>query len=113
MAQPSMGEWLFSKYAPLALMTLPGLEGHSARLALFLFQAAEKRDTMFNILWALVFGFATINILGLVVKHFDPSRKRMSFGETLAVLVVVGAAGMLGWELLYMFHVLPIKLSSQ
>ncbi|HEY1800596.1 MAG TPA: hypothetical protein VGG46_06630 [Terriglobales bacterium] len=75
-----------------------------------LLQSDEKRDDLFNILWALVFGFATINILSLAVKRFDANKKRMSFGEILAVLVVIAAAGMLGWELLYTFHVLPIKL---
>jgi uncharacterized membrane protein YhaH (DUF805 family) len=90
-----------------------GLEGRGARLPLILWQSAEKRDDLFNILWAVVFGFATINILSLAVKRLDPARRRMSFGEALAVLVVVAAAGMLGWELLYMFHVLPIKLNSQ
>jgi len=79
----------------------------------FLFQSDEKRDDLFNILWALVFGFATINILSLAVKRFDSNKKRMSFGEILAVLVVIAAAGMLAWELLYTFHVLPIKLDSQ
>lgn len=78
-----------------------------------LLQSDEKRDDLFNILWALVFGFATINILSLAVKRFDANKKRMSFGEILAVLVVIAAAGMLVWELLYTFHVLPIKLDSQ
>jgi uncharacterized membrane protein YhaH (DUF805 family) len=78
-----------------------------------LLQSDEKRDDLFNILWALVFGFATINILSLAVKRFDSNKKRMSFGEILAVLVVVAAAGMLVWELLFTFHVLPIKLDSQ
>ena len=53
-----------------------------------LLQSDEKRDDLFNILWALVFGFATINILSLAVKRFDANKKRMSFGEILAVLVV-------------------------
>ncbi|HWF93272.1 MAG TPA: hypothetical protein VN684_13370 [Terriglobales bacterium] len=83
-----------------------------AFLAVFL-QSDEKRDDLFNILWALVFGFATINILSLAVKRFDANKKRMSFGEILAILVVIAAAGMLAWELLYTFHVLPIKLDSQ
>jgi hypothetical protein len=81
--------------------------------AFLLFQSSEKRDDLFNILWALVFGFASINILSLVVKRFDSKRKGMTFGEILAVLVLIAAGGMLILELLYMFHVLPIKLDSQ
>lgn len=90
-----------------------GLSGSGALFSIVLFQSAEKRADLFNILWAVVFGFATINILSLVVKHFEPTRRRISFGETLAILVVLVAACLLAWELLYMFHVLPIRLNSQ
>ncbi|HEY1463241.1 MAG TPA: hypothetical protein VGF44_07480 [Terriglobales bacterium] len=105
--------FLANKFVGLVLLLTWGFLQASAAVFLVFFQATEKRDQLFNILWALVFGFATINILSLVVKRFEPTKRRMSFGELLAILVVVAAAGMLGWELLYMFHVLPIKLNSQ
>jgi hypothetical protein len=58
----------------------------------------------------LVFGFATLNILGLVAKRFDPDRNRMSFGEIMAVMTVVVSVILLGWEMLYMFKILPLRL---
>jgi hypothetical protein len=79
-------------------------------LAATLLQYSEKKGDVYNILWALVFGFATINILGLVTKRLEPSRSRMNFGETLAIMVVVVSVFLLGWEMLYVFHVLPIQL---
>jgi hypothetical protein len=74
-----------------------------------LFQIPEKRD-VYNILWVLVFGFATLNILALVARQFD-DRRRFSFGEIIAVLVVVVAIILLASELLYQFKIFPIKLS--
>jgi tellurite resistance protein TehA-like permease len=79
---------------------------------LVVLQDEEKKGDVYSILWALVFGFATLNILGLVAKHFEPNRTRMNFGETLAIMVVVVAVFLLGWEMLYLFHVLPIKLHA-
>ena len=79
---------------------------------LVVLQDEEKKGDVYSILWALVFGFATLNILGLVAKHFEPNRNRMNLGETLAVLVVVVAVFLLGWEMLYLFHVLPFKLHA-
>jgi len=67
---------------------------------------------MYNILWALVFGFATLNILTLVGKRFDPDRHRMSFGEMMAIATVLVAVVLLGWEMLYLLHVFPIRLSA-
>lgn len=82
-------------------------------LAAVIFQYSEKKGDVYNILWALVFGFATINILGLVTKRLEPSRTRMNFGETLAIMVVVVSVFLLGWEMLYVFHVLPIQLQQR
>jgi len=79
----------------------------------YLFFAAEdisKHTDVYNILWVLVFGFATLNILGLVARKFEPERSRLSFGESLAIMVVLVSVALLGWELLYFFKVLPIKL---
>ena len=70
----------------------------------------SKRSDIYNILWVLVFGFATLNILGLVARKFEPERSRLSFGESLAIMVVVVSVALLGWEMLYFFKVLPIKL---
>lgn len=79
-------------------------------VVLVAWQYGEKKGDVYNILWALVFGFATLNILGLVARRFEPSRSRMSFGEVLAITVVVASVLLLGWEMLYLFHILPIKL---
>ena len=80
--------------------------------AYFFFAAEDisKHTDVYNILWLLVFGFATLNILGLVARKFEPERSRLSFGESLAIMVVVVSVALLGWELLYFFKVLPIKL---
>lgn len=83
-------------------------------IALLTFQFGvddTKKTDIYNILWALVFGFATLNILGLLARRFEPNRTRLNFGELLAVLVVCVAVFLLGWEMLYVFHILPIKLT--
>ena len=81
-----------------------------AFLAVSLFESSKKGDA-YNLLWALVFGFATLNILSLVAKRFEPHPNRMSFGEILAVMTVLVAVFLLGWEMLYLFKILPIRLS--
>jgi hypothetical protein len=78
--------------------------------ALFLL-STTTREEIYNILWALVFGFATINILSLGARRFEPQKSGLNFGETLAVLVVVVSVVLLGWEMLYVFHVLPIRIT--
>jgi hypothetical protein len=77
---------------------------------LLMFQFSNKKGDIYNILWVLVFGFATLNILGLVARRFEPSRNRLSFGETLAVMVVLVSVVLLSWELLNTFKIFPIKL---
>ncbi len=96
----------------------PGLSAAShlqsfAFAAFLLLQAAEKKQSAYNILWALVFGFATLNILGLVARRFDPERTRMSFGEVLAIMVVVVSIFLLGWEFLNLLHIFPIQLKPR
>lgn len=76
--------------------------------ALLLWRSAQ--DEIYDILWALVFAFATINILGLGVRHLDPNRRGLSMGETLAIVVVVVSVLLLSWEMLYLFHILPFRL---
>jgi len=75
-----------------------------------LLEYSEKKNNLYTILWVLVFGFATLNILGLVARRLEPGRARLNFGETLAIVVVVVSVFLLAWEMLYFFKVLPIKL---
>ena len=75
------------------------LQGHSSR-----------RNNVYNILWAVVFGFATLNILSLAARRFEPNRRGLTFGELMAVLVVLLSIFLLGWELLSLVHIFPIKL---
>jgi len=69
-----------------------------------------SRQDVYNILWAVVFGFATLNILSLAARRFEPARRGLTFGELLAVMVVLISMFLLGWEMLNLFHVFPIKL---
>lgn len=79
--------------------------------ALLLFQRlSNHRNDIYNILWAVVFGFATLNILSLAARRFEPNRRGLSFGELMALLIVLLSIFLLGWELLSVFHVLPIRL---
>jgi hypothetical protein len=78
--------------------------------AVFLF---TTRDEVYNILWVLVFGFATINILSLGARRFEAHKRGLNFGEVLAILIVVISIVLLAWEMLYVFHILPIRLSSR
>jgi hypothetical protein len=89
-------------------------------LGLLLLQISElsdvysaKRGNVYNMLWVLVFGFATLNILGLVLRRFEPRRSGLNFGEILAISVVVVSVLLLGLEMLNVFHILPIKLSPR
>lgn len=70
-----------------------------------------SRQDVYNILWAVVFGFATLNILSLAARRFEPGRRGLTFGELMAVMVVVISVFLLGWEMLNLFHVFPIKLT--
>jgi len=74
------------------------------------FASREPRQDIYNILWAVVFGFATLNILSLATRRMEPRRRRMSFGELMAVAVVVVSVFLLGWEMLSLLHIFPIKL---
>jgi len=69
-----------------------------------------KKGGVYNVLWVLVFGFATLNILGLVLRRFDPRRSGLNFGEILAITVVFASVFLLGLEMLSIFHVFPVKL---
>jgi uncharacterized membrane protein YhaH (DUF805 family) len=115
---------LFRNCSPLffAMGQVHGWAEVSGRLARTLtvgilpamFLLRSTRDEVYNILWALVFGFATINILSLGARRFEDQDKRgLSFGEILAVLVVLVSIVLLGWEMLYVFHILPIRLTPR
>jgi hypothetical protein len=69
-----------------------------------------SRQDVYNILWAVVFGFATLNILSLAAKRFEPGRRGLSFGELLAVMVVLLSIFLLAMEMFNMLHIFPIKL---
>src|SRR5579885_1267407 len=71
-----------------------------------------SRQDLYNILWAVVFGFATLNILGLASRRMEPGRRGLSFGEMMAVMVVVVSIFLLGWELVSLLHIFPIKLHT-
>lgn len=78
-----------------------------------MFLLRSSRDEIYNILWALVFGFATLNILSLGARRFEEQKTGLNFGEILAILVVVVSIVLLGWELLYLFGILPIRLTPR
>jgi hypothetical protein len=67
-------------------------------------------DSIFSILIGLVFGFSTLNILGLVTRRFENRRSRLNVGEILALSAMALSICFLGWEMLHIFHVFPIQL---
>jgi hypothetical protein len=77
--------------------------------ALILFETT--REEIYNILWALVFAFATLNILSLGARRFEQEKAGLNFGEVLAILVVLVSIVLLAWELLYLFGILPIRFT--
>jgi hypothetical protein len=85
----------------------------TASLVPALLLLGTTREEVYNILWGLVFAFATLNILSLGARRFEASKRGLSFGEVLAILVVLLSILMLGWELLYEFHILPIRFTPE
>jgi hypothetical protein len=81
-----------------------------ATLMLLFARHSNRRDTVYNLLWGVVFAFATLNILSLAARRFEPNRRGLTFGELMAVLVVLLSIFLLGWELLGVLHIFPIKL---
>ncbi|HKM46520.1 MAG TPA: hypothetical protein VJX69_02975 [Terriglobales bacterium] len=94
---------------------VPGRALHALAVGVLpaMFLLRSTRDEIYNILWALVFGFATLNILSLGARHFEQEKSGLSFGEILAILVVLVSLVLLGWEMLYLFHILPIRLTPR
>ena len=76
-----------------------------------MFLLRTTREEIYNILWALVFGFATLNILSLGARRFEREKGGLNFGEILAILVVLVSIVLLAWEMLYLFGILPIRLT--
>lgn len=79
--------------------------------ALFLLGATH--EGVYNILWGLVFAFATLNILSLGARRFEANKRGLSFGEVLAIMIVLISIVLLGWELLYQFQILPLRLTPE
>jgi len=102
----------FTRTAQAALALHNLLRGQPAVIAslVLLQRHSSRRNDVYNILWAVVFGFATLNILSLAARRFEPNRRGLTFGELMAVLIVLLSIFLLGWELLGVFHIFPIKL---
>ncbi len=95
----------------------PRLFGEAVRprssvLGALLLQAADPGAALYDVLWIVVFAFATLNIISLGARQFEPNKRRMNIGEFLAVLVVIFSIVLLCWELLHLFHIFPIHLSA-
>jgi hypothetical protein len=99
-----------STRAALSLHNLWRAQSALAAAVLLVARHSSRRNEVYNILWVIVFGFATLNILSLAARRFEPNRRGLTFGELLAVLIVLMSIFLLGWELLGVFHVFPIKL---
>ena len=78
-------------------------------LATAVFYRGTRQD-VYNILWAVVFGFATLNILSLTARRMEPAKRGLTFGEVMAVGVVVVSVFLLSWEMLSLMHIFPIHL---
>jgi hypothetical protein len=102
----------FARTTRAALAAYPAMRLQASVLLSLLLAVRShgSREEVYNILWAVVFGFATLNILSLASRRLEPNRRGMSFGELLAVLVVLLSVFLLGWEMLNLFHIFPIKL---
>jgi hypothetical protein len=77
---------------------------------LFVFQNSGRQEDIYDILWAVVFGFATLNIVGLALRRYETSGNRLNLGEILAIMIVGLSIVLLGWEMLYVLKILPFKL---
>jgi hypothetical protein len=104
-----------SRSARVALAVYPVVRAHAtaffAVAMAVLYRTSSRRQDIYNILWAVVFGFATLNILSLAARRYEPTRRGLTFGELMAVMVVLISIFLLGWEMLSLFHIFPIKLS--
>jgi len=93
--------WLCALQVCCAIHLQPATSPVRAVAFLLLLQRhSSRRNDVYNILWAVVFGFATLNILSLAARRFEPNRRGLTFGELMAVLIVLLSIFLLGWELL-------------
>jgi len=102
----------FTRTTRAALAVYPVARAYAAvffGVAVTLLYRGSRQD-VYNILWAVVFGFATLNILSLAARRFEPGRRGLTFGELMAVMVVMLSIFLLGWEMLHLFHIFPIKI---
>jgi hypothetical protein len=99
-----------SKFAVLSIYSLVQVPSALFAFLLLLQRHSSCRNDVYNILWAVVFGFATLNILSLAARRFEPNRRGLTFGELMAVLIVLLSIFLLGWEFLNIFRIFPIKL---
>jgi hypothetical protein len=93
--------------------SLVGLQSVLVFALQFSDRLSSKKGNVYDILWVLVFGFATLNILGLVARRFEPRRSSLNFGEMLAITVTVVSVILLGLEMLSLFHIFPIKIQPR
>ena len=102
----------FARTTRTALTVYPVVRSQIPILLSFLAAARHRgsHNDIYNVLWAVVFGFATLNILSLAARRYEPNRRGLNFGELMAIIVVVLSLFLLGWELLSLFHIFPIKL---
>jgi glucan phosphoethanolaminetransferase (alkaline phosphatase superfamily) len=106
--------WLLARCVQTLLSPYYLLRSQSILIAsvVLLDRHASGRTNVYNILWAVVFGFATLNILSLAARRFEPNRRGLNFGELMAVLIVLLSIFLLGSELLGVFHIFPIKIQK-
>ncbi len=104
-----------SRTTRVVLVVYPVARAHAPALRAValavLYRTTSRRQDIFNLLWAVVFGFATLNILSLAARRYEPTRRGMTFGELMAVMVVLISIFLLAWEMLNLFHIFPIKLT--
>lgn len=109
-ATSTIAGFIRSGRAVLSLHNLLRLQSALIASVVILQRHSNRRNDVYNILWAVVFGFATLNILSLAARRAEPNRRGLTFGELMAVLIVFLSIFLLGWELLGVFHIFPIKL---
>jgi len=81
----------FTRTTRVALAVYLSVRATAAALfgvAVTVFYRGSRQD-VYNILWSVVFGFATLNILSLAARRMEPGRRGLNFGELMAVGVVL------------------------
>ena len=108
MPTSSIQSW--SQVLPLRLLRPHNLQILPASLAV---QLQDTHGGLYSVLWILVFAFATLNIISLGARRLEPKKTSLNMGEFMAVLVVLFSVALLGWELLQIYHIFPIRLGSR